>query len=42
LPIRLTLGEGIDENFEVTIDIPIINRMLVKQAFEHQHKMTPP
>jgi hypothetical protein len=36
------LGEGIDQEFKVTIDTPIIRKMLVKHAFEHQQKIAPP
>jgi hypothetical protein len=42
LLIPLTFGHGIDQDFEVAIDTPIINKMLLKHTFEHQQKITPP
>jgi hypothetical protein len=36
------VGHGIDQDFEVAIDTPIINKMLLKHTFEHQPKITPP
>jgi hypothetical protein len=38
----LTLGHGIDQDFKVAIDTPIISKIVLKHTFQHQQKITPP